>query len=76
MQQKIDGDCGEQGAIRKILPNGTIYCKTTTSIKASAILMPPGEKSSFKLTANEDYMTVNTKDKSILFQMPVQITLA
>ena len=74
MQQKIDGDCGEQGAIRKILPNGTIYCKTTTSIKASAILMPPGEKSSFKLTANEDYMTVNTKDKSILFQMPVQIS--
>ena len=36
--------------------------------------MPPGEKSSFKLTANEDYMTVNTKDKSILFQMPVQIS--
>ena len=34
----------------------------------------PGEKSSFKLTANEDYMTVNTKDKSILFQMPVQIS--
>ena len=36
--------------------------------------MTPGEQTSFKLEANEDYMTVNTKDKNILFQMPVQIS--
>ena len=48
MQQMIDGDCGEQGAIRKILPNGTIYCKTTTSIKVSNSYAPRG-KSSFKI---------------------------
>ena len=74
LQQKIVGDCGEQGAIRRILPNGTIFCKTSTAIKATSILMTPGEQTSFKLEANEDYMTVNTKDKNILFQMPVQIS--